>query len=172
MLRASVSLQSSYGRQFMKAIANVELLCNSVVALVTPDLYNLGLEAISMVKEGTEMAKTYKNVDVWPSVYTGMQVIVNRVTPLHRDNGGCPTHYDLLVSAGIHSDAVLGIKELGLSLCYSPGTLVSLSGKIFFHEVPQWTGERVCIAHFMKDKVHERLHLKRPEWPKMSDYLI
>ena len=172
MLRASPSLQSSYGRQFMKAIADVELLCNCVAALVTPDLYSLGLEAISMVKDGVEMAEIYKNVDGWPSIYTAMQVIMNRVTPLHRDIGGCPTHYDLLVSAGTHSDTVLGIKELGLSLCYSPGTLVSLCGKIFFHEVPQWTGERICVAHFIKDKVHERLHLKRPEWPKMSDYLI
>jgi hypothetical protein len=155
----------------MKAITDVERLCNCVAALVTPELYDLGLVAIGKVKDGVEMAANYKNVAFWPSLYTAMQVIVNRVTPPHRDDGGCPTHYDLLVSAGSHSDTTLDIKELGLSLQYSPGTLVSLCGRTFFHEVSQWTGERICIAHFMKDNVHERLRLVRPKWPERSDYL-
>ena len=155
----------------MTSIENVELLCNSVIALVTPQLYDFGLAAACKVKNGVEMAKTYRNVQLWPSVYTAMQVIVNCKTPPHRDEGGCPTHYDLLVSAGTHDNAAFKIKELGLSLSYSPGTLVSLCGKVFLHEVRQWEGERICVAHFIKDSVHDRLQCPRPEWPALSNYL-
>jgi hypothetical protein len=116
------------------------------------------------------MAQQYNNVELWPSVYTGMQVIVNRVTPLHRDEGGSPQHYDVLVSTGKHMNTSLKIPELGLSFSYSAGTLVSFCGKILFHEVAGWKGERVCFAHFVKDTVHERLELRRPTWPKVQDY--
>ena len=154
----------------MTAIAHVELLCNSVTALVTPELYDYGLAAIKKIKSGDQMAKIYRNVKFWPSVYTAMQVIVNRTTPPHRDNGGCPTHYDLLVSSGMHQGTKFEVEELGVSLSYSPGTMVSLCGKGFFHQVHQWKGDRVCIAHFIKDTVHDRLDFQRPGWPTLSLY--
>ena len=154
----------------MTAIADVELLCNCVTALITPELYDHGLAAISKIKEGVEMAQKYQNVELWPSVYTTMQVIMNRVTPRHRDEGGCPTHFDLLLSAGVHHGTTFDVQELGVSLSYPPGTIVSLCGKVFFHEVCQWEGDRVCIAHFIKDTVHDRLDFPRPGWPKRSDY--
>ena len=168
----STILQGAQGCSFLIAISNSELICNSVAALITPELYDLGLSAIQKVKEGVEMANNYKNVELWPSVYTAMQVIVNRVTPPHRDEGGCLTHYDLLVSAGTHTGATVDIPELGMTLAYSPGTIVSLCGRIFFHQVLRWEGERICVAHFIKDNVHERLQLPRPTWPKQSDYFV
>jgi hypothetical protein len=156
----------------MSAIADAELLCDSVTALVTPELYILGQAAIEKVKHGIEMAAQYKNMDLWPSVYTAMQVIVNQVTIPHRDEGGCPTHYDLLASTGVHRGVMLDLPELGLLLLYSPGMLVSLCGKLFFHEVHQWEGERICLVHFIKDTVHERLEVPRPAWPQRSNYPI
>jgi len=165
-------LQADHGRLFISAIADAELLCDSVTALVTPELYNVGQAAIEKVKHGVELAVQYKNVELWPSVYTAMQVIVNRVTIPHRDEGGCPTHYDLLASIGSHHGASLDLPDLGLSLLYSPGTLVSLCGKLFIHEVCQWEGERICLAHFIKDTVHDRLEVHRPAWPQRSNYPI
>jgi len=34
-----------------------------------------------------------------------------------------------------------------------------------------WGGERVCVSHYMKDNVHERLEVIRPNWPREEDYL-
>jgi hypothetical protein len=155
----------------MEGIADGELLCNSVMSLITPELFDLGLAAIQKVKDGVEMAAVYRNSDLWPTVCTAMEVIVNRTTPPHRDEGASPTQYDLLLSYGVHDGTTLDVHELGLSLSYPPGTLTSLCGKILFHEVVHKGGERVCLAHFMKDAVHDRLLIPRPAWPKLADYL-
>jgi hypothetical protein len=148
-------LQQSYSAAFIEGIQHAELLNNAIMALIAPELYDVGLSAIIKTMDGIEMAKHYENVRLWPSIFTGIEVIVNRLTPPHRDKGGCPSHMDLLVSTGTHKQASIDFCELGLSLSYSPGTMVALSGRVFLHEVMKWEeGERVCFAHFMKDAVH------------------
>jgi len=84
-------------------------------------------------------------------------VIVNQVTPPHRDSGGCPTHYDLLVSAGTHTKAELSVPDWG-HLSYSLEMLWHVAERCFA-EVADWSGgERVC-ALIMKDNVHECLEV-------------
>jgi len=156
----------------MDQVQHSEVLCNSIMALISPELYDSGLKAIELIKQGREMAKRHPHQQLWPSIFSGSQVIVNRVTPPHRDSGGCPMHYDLLVSAGTHTQAKLGVPELGVHLSYRPGDVVALCGKVFLHEVEDWSGgERVCVSHYMKDNVHERLEVHRPNWPREEDYL-
>jgi hypothetical protein len=155
----------------MQRIANAEGLCNALTALVAPDLFNAGQQAIQQVKLGQEMEHTHRNVALWPSVFTGMQIIANQTTPPHRDRGGAPTHYDLLLSVGTHVKAELHLPEFGARLSYAPGTIIELCGKVFLHGVEDWEGgERVCVAHMMKDDVHERLGVMRPPWPQIADY--
>jgi len=142
------------------------------MAIISPELFDSGLKAIELIKQGREMAKPHPHQQLWPSIFSGSQVIVNWVTPPHRDSGGCPTHYDLLVSAGTHTQAKLSIPELGVHLSYRPGDVVAVCGKGFLHEVGDWSGgERVCMSHYMKDNVHERLEVQHPNWPKEQDYL-
>jgi hypothetical protein len=176
-LHSSVSLQSQFGAEFLRKIQHAELLCNAVTALVTPEMYDVGLEAIFKTKLGVEMASLHNNVQLWPSVFTGLEVIVNRETGPHRDKGGCSTHFDLLVSLGTHKKAMLYLRELSLYFPYLPGTMAIICGKVFLHEIVDgeggkgWDGgERICVAHFMKDAVHCRLGLPRPGWPMKAHY--
>jgi len=105
-------------------------------------------------------------------VWSGLAIIVNRTTPWHRDQGGAPTHYDLLLSAGTHTDCVLDIPISGLTLSYLPGTVVPIVGKVIGHGVRVWDGgERICQARFIKDAVHDRLGLVRPEWVHHNTYI-
>jgi hypothetical protein len=171
-LHTSTSLQRAQATVFMGRIGHAEWLCNAVTALVAPNLYEAGRQAIERVQLGQDMNRTHGNVALWPSVFTGMQIIANRTTPPHRDRGGAPTHYDLLLSAGTHVKAELCLPEFGTKLSYPPGTIVELCGKVFIHEVDDWEGgERVCVAHMMKDDVHDRLNVMRPSWPQKADYL-
>jgi len=40
---------------------------------------------------------------------------------------------------------------------------VAVCGKGFLHDVGDWLGgERVCVSHYMKDNVHERLEIHCP----------
>ncbi|KAG2150756.1 uncharacterized protein EDB93DRAFT_1051873, partial [Suillus bovinus] len=62
---------------------------------------------------------------------------------------------DLLVSLGSEHEAKLTLPDVGAELDYYPGTMVFISGKVLEHSVGLWIkGERLVIAHFMKDKVH------------------
>lgn len=109
----------------------------------------------------------------WQSVYTGIAIISNRVTPPHRDSKGKPEWFDLLMSyAGGDAKPKLVINDLGLELDYSSGTVVGLCGTIFEHEVGSWgEGDRVCYAHFMRDSVRQRLQVHDPGWVTQSMFL-
>ncbi|KAG1828589.1 hypothetical protein DFJ58DRAFT_849011 [Suillus subalutaceus] len=54
-----------------------------------------------------------------------------------------------------------------------PGTMVYIAGKVLEHGVPRWgDGERIVIAHFVKDKVHDKQGIPRPGLPMEQDFLI
>jgi hypothetical protein len=78
-----------------------------------------------------------------------------------QNQGGNGT-YNLLVTLGHYQNFNLNLPGLGLSLEYSPGTVVGLLGVTLEHEVPHFEGERVCYAYFMRDSVHE--------WARVSGY--
>jgi hypothetical protein len=102
---------------------------------------------------------------LWPSIFTGIAVIVNRITPPHTDRGGEPEWYDLLVSAGSSQKAVLKLDELDAELEYRPGTIVLLCGKCLTHSVDSWgEGDRICLAHFLKANVFKRLGIRKVGW--------
>jgi len=76
------------------------------------------------------------------------------------------------VSAGTHTKAELSVPDLGVHLSYRPGDVVAVGGKVFLHQVGDWSGgERVCVSHYMKDKVHECLEVGHPNWPREVDCL-
>lgn len=164
-------MQKEAGGLFINSIKNVEIICSAVTSLITPELYDLGFSAIDQIKDGEEIFRQHENSSYWDSPFTAMQIIVNRLTLPHRDKGGCQTHYDLLLSAGTHTDATLHLRELNVHLSYPPGTLSAICGKVLMHEVPDWgKGERICLAHFIKDDVHARFNLPRPSWPNQATY--
>jgi hypothetical protein len=144
-LRTSTSLQRAQATVFMGRIGHAEWLCNAMTALVAPNLYEAGRQAIERVQFGQDMNCTHGNVALWPSVFTGMQMIANGTTPPHCDRGGAPTYSDLLLSAGTHVKAELCLPEFEIKLSYAPGTIVELCGKVFIHEVDDWEGGKEYV---------------------------
>ncbi|KIM49960.1 hypothetical protein SCLCIDRAFT_146596, partial [Scleroderma citrinum Foug A] len=62
--------------------------------------------------------------------------------------------------------ANLHLADLGAQLTYQPGTLVFLTGRVLEHAVPEWKGgERVTVAHYMKDLLHDRMRVPCPALP-------
>jgi hypothetical protein len=48
--------------------------------------------------------------------------------------------------------------------------MVALLGKLIRHETTEAEGNRICIAQYMRDNVHERLGIKSPGWMYMDKY--
>ena len=169
-LYISTLLRTPTGGNFMAAISNAEILINSVTALCSRQLYQLGMESINILKNELN-GRRHDNVAFWPSVFSGIGVIVNRVTPSHRDKGACAQAYDLLVSMGTHTSATLSLSDVQAELSYQPGTIVLVCGRVLRHAVESWEGgDRICCAHYMRDNVHNRLGLPRPDWVDIHVY--
>lgn len=150
---------------FLKSMAPLESILNGVTSVINQKLYQSGLEAMQTIL-------TQNPALSWGSVWSGFSLIVNRMTPYHRDSGASISMYDLLFSAGTHQDCYIEVAELEAQFLYLPGTLLAVCGKVLKHRVESWAGgERICVAHFMKDAVHNRLGIARPEWPLLDDYL-
>ena len=103
-------------------------------------------------------------LDTWSMVYTNISVIANQGTPLHHDPYSRSNWYDILVSVGEYKDCYLDIPTLGLKLEYSPGTIVAFSGRLLRHGVNKVDGHRCCFAYYMRDNIHNFLHVPATEW--------
>jgi hypothetical protein len=127
---------------------------------------NLMLQSLCELKTTEELANQ------WQSVYTGVSVISNRVTPSHRDSRGRAEWFDTLIS---YSDPRvtprLLIEDIGLDLEYRSGAVISFCRTLLKHRVDSWGhGDRVCYAHFMREEVRKRLDVTAAGWLYQSRY--
>ena len=171
LLYVSSDIRSDEAANFLRTTTSLDLLSDAVTALVAPQQYDRGKAAITCLKKGDYLHQRLPIIDHWHSVWSGSALIVNRATPFHRDTGGAPSDFDLLISSGTHTECFLDVRELGLSLRYSSGTAVAIAGSVLRHGVDGWSGgERICQAKFIKDSVHDRLGQSRPSWVLHGDY--
>src|ERR1700737_4012614 len=158
--------------EFLRITEDLEIVCNAITAAIAPELYESAQLTIQQLKQGEELNSIWDCVQNWASAYSGMSLIVNRVTPPHRDPGGAFSVYDLLISGGTHTHCSFDVREIGAHFSYLPGTVVGVCGNVLRHGVDSWDGgERICAAHFIRDAVHNRLNLPRPSLPSLRDYL-
>jgi hypothetical protein len=149
----------------------VEKFINLTLSLIHPDLFDMGLEILRRLRLSEN---TVDIAQEWQSVYTGVAIICNRTTPLHRDRKGSPGWFDVLLSySDGGSSPQLLIEDLGLKFKYCSGTVVGFCGSVFKHGVEQWgDGNRICYAHFMRESVRNRLKVDPAEWVYRSQYLL
>jgi hypothetical protein len=148
----------------------VERFLNLTLSLINPDLFQSGLE---MLRRLRCLEDTKDIAQQWQSVHTGIAIICNRTTPLHKDKKGRPEWFDILLN---YSESVnppsLVIDDIGLHLQYSSGTVVGFCGNILTHGVESLeTSNRICYAHFMREAVRERLEVTAAGWVYRDIYL-
>ena len=148
----------------------MERFINLTLSLIHPDLYKMGLEILTSLRE---YRPTSDVATLWQSVCTGISVICNRGTPLHRDTKGRPEWYDILLN--YHETGPiprLFLEDIGLDLEYSSGTVVGFCGSILKHgvELPG-VQNRICYAHFMRESVRARFKIEPAGWVYRESYL-
>ncbi|KAG1732856.1 uncharacterized protein EDB91DRAFT_1084601 [Suillus paluster] len=144
----SASYKSVEVQEWLAALSTTEFFWNAITAASAPDLFKAGATAISRVVQ--ELQESVKPVDI----------------------GGAPSLFDLLISLGSGHKAKLVLADVGAELDYYPGTMNFISGKVLQHSIGPWgEGERLVIAHFMKDKIHSRVAVSRPAFPTQAFFL-
>ena len=154
----------------MEISNEIERFLNLALSIIHPELFECGLQILRKLRQLDDTRQISRK---WQSVYTGIAIICNRLTPSHRDSKGRLEWYDTLVSySGCGTAPRLLIKDVGLDLEYSSGTVVSLCGTALEHEVQEWgVGDRVCYAHFMREMVRKRLDVPPAGWMNRTMYL-
>lgn len=154
--------------EWLDHISESNTILSAILAIIHPSLHDAGRETFDRLRrhpdiEGQDVLRR------WTSVFNGVSVISNRITPPHRDGNSRKQWYDLLASIGSYDDCNLKLPGLGLSLEYGPGTVVGLLGGTLEHEVPE-SRERVCYAFWMRDRVHEWAGVSGHSWMTTDHY--
>lgn len=110
-------------------------------------------------------------IENWAAPFSGISVISNRESPIHRDIGGRCSWYDLLITLGEYNNGRFELPGINIRLEYNPGTIVAVAGKALLHGVAACNGDRVCIAYFMRDRVHEQLGIRTGGWMNRKRYV-
>lgn len=139
----------------------LSLLSSAILSIVHPGLYQSARSAMLVLAEDKQL-KPY--VDNWPSVFNGVQVIGNRITPRHRDSNSLQEWFNILISIGPYNNAEMTLYNLGVKMPYPPGSIIAIGGKAVEHGVEEFNGERVCLAYFMRQNVQHRAQAKNEGW--------
>lgn len=155
-------------RIWLAEVMAVENYLNVILALTHPSLHDNAEQALQRLCSVTSHPEITSS---WTSVFTGIAVIANRTTPSHTDHGGRAPWYDTLLNLGNFSKSTLDLPGLGGQFSYPPGTIVNICGNILEHRVNSWgKGDRVCYAHFMREKVLRRLKVDYAGWAHQDYY--
>jgi hypothetical protein len=165
-IHISTELQSQWGQEFIHEFADYSMLLTAVLSVIHPGLYQAGRESLRTLGENAHFAEV---VRTWPSAFSGMQVIANRLTEDHRDGQSRAEWYDVLTTIGPYTGAKFGLSNIGVKLRYDSGTILGLGGNILRHNVQEFDGERVCFAYFVRANVHERMGIPNPGWSTVEN---
>ena len=162
--------------QWCRDIQELSQLCGGLLAIVHPELFRECINVYDRFRtnpaaflRGPQLFESA--LDAWANPFSGLALISNRATPVHRDNSSRYQWYDVLTTLGHYKDLSISVPESGLTFSYKPGTMVALSGRSLAHSVPEANGERVCFAYFVRDKVHTHAGSVGGEWPTMEAIL-
>jgi Oxygenase domain of the 2OGFeDO superfamily len=165
----SVMFRRPAASEWLDDSSESNLITSAILAVIHPELHKAGRETLNRLRQYEEI-QPQDVLRRWTSAFSGVSVIVNRLTPPHRDGYSRNQWYDLLVTLGRYEDCNLELPGLGLSLEYGPGTVVGLMGMVLEHEVTRFKGERVCYAYWMRDVVHEWASVPGNSWMYASHY--
>lgn len=147
------------------------MLLNAATSLAAPTQFQAGVQMMRKAKAGNGLQHIFKHSNLWSSVFTGVAIIANRVTPSHRDQSGRPQWYDLLVSSGTDSQSRLILSDIGADIRYCPGDVCFVSGAVLQHAVLDWDeGNRLAYAQYHRANVAERMAIPAGASPFIQDF--
>jgi hypothetical protein len=161
--QVSVSFCLPAAWDWLDSISKSNAILSAILAVIHPQLYNAGWLTTMRLRNTPEIG-AQDLLNRWASIFSGVSVIPNRVTPSHWDGSSRFHWYDMLATLESYQNCTLELPGLGISLEYGPGTVVGILGSVIEHAVPGFEGDRVCYAYFMRNNVHEWVKVSTSDW--------
>lgn len=141
-----------------------------ILSIIHPGLFEAGMQCMEILQENPDFVAKNERLaeimEIWSSPFTGLSVMNNRQTPLHRDNGGGHKWLDMLASVGPYIAGRLHLPGLGYELRYESGTVVGVTGRMVLHGAHA-NGQRACFAYYFRENVVKALGVSSPKWAKI-----
>ena len=167
-LKTSASLKKHLehkgSHRWLREMEESSALLSAVLHVIHPELYASGRAAMEALRAQDEF---HEVMEMWSSVFSGVQAISNRECPWHRDNKSQSEWYDLLTTVGPYNMAICDIPGVGMQFEYLSGTVIGLGGRILRHGVSAADGERICLAYYMREAVLRRLGQSDVSWSRL-----
>ncbi|KIJ63885.1 hypothetical protein HYDPIDRAFT_91813 [Hydnomerulius pinastri MD-312] len=144
-------------------------LVDALLTIVHPELYRRSSAVREQLLADEEIMDLHELIRAWPTLFTAISVVYNRETPFHRDSKLVPQWYDLFLSVGSYTDAVLELPTLGIHAHYMPGTAALFSGLLLRHGVsPVDQGDRIGYVFYMRPSMFHFASISLGKWVKYS----
>lgn len=137
------------------------MLLSALLAIMHPEQYTMCVECIRRLPD---YCIDKDALNAWYSLFNGVQIISNRDTPIHRDNGTELPWLDMLTTLGPYRRANFHLPGVGVTFQYLSGTVIGLCGRLLRHGTSGVDGERICIAYYMRSNVQRRVKTELAEW--------
>ena len=162
-LQVSANFSSPAALDWLDAVSESNAILSAILVVIHPKLYDAGWQTTKRLRDTSEIGPQ-DVLSWWVSVFSSVAVISNCSTLPHRDESSRFHWYDILAMLGRYRNCNLELPGLGISLKYGPGMVVGISGKALEHAVPNFEGDRVCYAYFMRNNVHEWVNIPGSNW--------
>ena len=147
-------------------------LSGGILGLIHPQLFIIGhvamLEMLHQPNNIANMEDTKAVMSAWALPFTGISLVMNCLSPIHRDVHDSHPWMDLLILHGPYCGCCIELWSLGIWLRYKSSTGVAICGKVLPHAVSDCEGEQACLAYYMWDSVHNKLHLPAGQWMNVN----
>lgn len=123
---------------------------NDILKFLDADIYKAHEKLREkLLASPADCVLTMSNILLW----VGRSFILNRATPLHRDGRDHPANWTLLITLGTSTSGDLWLLGIATRMFYEPGTIVFIRGGLMEHQVLDFKGQRIAIAHFVHKSV-------------------
>ncbi|KIK73634.1 hypothetical protein PAXRUDRAFT_177916, partial [Paxillus rubicundulus Ve08.2h10] len=145
-------------------------LVDALLAAVHPELYRHSSAVRKQLLANEEIADLNELIKAWPTVFTAISVVHIRETPFHHDSKLAPQWYDLFLSVGSYTNAILELLVLSIRACYMPGTAALFSGLLLRHGVSAVNqGDHIGYVFYMWQSVFHFTSISLGKWVEYTE---
>lgn len=155
--KSSPILSKPSGLSWMSEILEASAVISGMLRIMHPDQYRMARDMLWVSRADTALQPVLAK---WPSVFTAISIIANRISPLHREQHGDNRFFDILLSCGQYTVASIELQPLGFHIPNGPGTVIGCSGKAIRHGTAESDGTRICVAFYMRTSVQSFLRVR------------
>ncbi|TFY52108.1 hypothetical protein EVJ58_g10194, partial [Rhodofomes roseus] len=138
------------GLHFLDEMAETNALMAAILSVIHPEQFQIGVRAHQTLGNAEPLREVLAH---WPSCFTALQVINNRVSPLHTDPGAPYPAFDVIASIGDYTGGHIILPTLPVDFQQPPGSVLAFCARMLPHSVEKFVGDRISFAWFMKDRV-------------------